>query len=220
MAGYKCPFCGEIMSIQSETITRHRLNFRYSGFPNNTDVPHLLIDIFKCPNDDCEKETIIASGENGYINNSIIPIYPPARYHRFPDYVPEAIREDYVEACAIAGRSPKAAATLARRCLQGMIHDFWGIHEKNLNAEITQLKPQIPASQWRAIDAVRSIGNIGAHMEHDVNRIVDVEPDEANKLIRLIEHLIEKWYIDRHDAEELYEELADISQEKADARKS
>ena len=119
----------------------------------------------------------------------------------------------------IMNDSPKAAATLARRCLQGMIHDFWNIHEKNLNAEITQLKGKVPASQWKAIDAVRNIGNIGAHMEHDVNLIIDVDPDEAGKLIRLIEHLIEKWYIDRHDAEALYAELADISDEKNKARK-
>jgi len=100
-----------------------------------------------------------------------------------------------------------------------MIHDFWDIHEKNLNAEISQLKGKVSASQWKAIDAIRSIGNIGAHMEHDVNKIIDVDPDEAGKLIRLIEHLIEKWYIDRHDEEELYAELADISQDKAEARK-
>ena len=161
---------------------------------------------------------MFAGGINGYIGDSFIPIYPPAIFQRFPDYVPLAIRTDYMEACAITGRSPKAAATLARRCLQGMIHDFWGIHEKNLNAEITQLKGKIPASQWRAIDAVRSIGNIGAHMEHDVNLIVEVEPDEARKLVLLIEHLIEKWYIDHHDAEELYAELTAIGQEKAEAR--
>ena len=219
MAGFKCPFCGEVMSLQPETVSTHRINFQYAGFPDNTDIPHLVIDIFRCPNDDCGKETIIVSGKNGYINNSIIPLYPPATYRSFPDYIPEAIRCDYAEACAVASHSPKSAATLARRSLQGMIHDFWGIHEKNLNAEITQLKSKVPANQWRAIDAVRSIGNIGAHMEHDVDRIIEVDIDEASKLIRLIEHLIEKWYIDRHEAEELYAELADISQEKADSRK-
>ena len=31
---------------------------------------------------------------------------------------------------------------------------------------------------WQAIDAVRSIGNIGAHMEKDINLIVDVDPEE------------------------------------------
>ena len=220
MAGFKCPFCGEVMSIQPDTVSTYRLNFDYGHLPGSSSLPHLVLDIFRCPNDDCQKETIFATGANGYIKDNVVSIHPPAKYRCFPSYIPQAIRTDYQEACAIVGRSPKAAATLARRCLQGMIHDFWNIHEKNLNAEITQLKTKVTASQWKAIDAVRNIGNIGAHMEHDVDRIIDVDPDEASKLIRLIEHLIEKWYIDRHDAEELYEELADISQEKANARKN
>jgi hypothetical protein len=40
-----------------------------------------------------------------------------------------------------------------------------------------------------AIDIVRNIGNIGAHMEADINVIVDVDPDEAQTLIELIETL-------------------------------
>lgn len=219
MAGFRCPHCGNMMSIQDDTASVHGVNFTYGGINRSSNKPFLEITIFRCPNDDCQKESVFVEGVNGYINDSFIPIYPPAIYKKFPEYVPSAIRDDYIEACAITGRSPKAAATLARRCLQGMIHDFWGIHAKNLNAEITQLKDKIPANQWRAIDAVRSIGNIGAHMEHDVNLIVEVEPDEARKLILLIEHLIEKWYIDRHDAEKLYAELAAIGQEKSDARK-
>lgn len=57
-------------------------------------------------------------------------------------------------------------------------------------------------------------------MEHDVNLIIDVDSSEARQLIRLIEHLLEKWYIDRHDAEMLYADLTEISKEKTAARKS
>lgn len=219
MAGFKCPFCGQNMSIQKETVQQYRCNFEYIGIGNDSILPHLEITMFRCPNDECQKESVFVEGVNGYIEDSFVSVYPPVKYQCFPEYVPLAIRVDYKEACAVVNRSPKAAATLARRCLQGIIHDFWGIHGKTLNAEITQLKGQIPANQWKAIDSVRSIGNIGAHMEHDVNLIVEVEPDEAKKLILLIEHLIEKWYIDRHDEEELYTELAELSEEKAEARK-
>jgi len=219
MSGFKCPFCGEFMSIHERTHITWRLNFSSNESRYVYNSPHLQVQIFKCPNDDCKKESIYATGVNGYIDDASIDIFPQCDYEIFPDYVPAAIRNDYEEACTILKLSPKAAATLSRRCLQGMIHDFWDIHEKNLNAEISQLKGKVSASQWKAIDAIRSIGNIGAHMEHDVNKIIDVDPDEAGKLIRLIEHLIEKWYIDRHDEEELYAELADISQDKAEARK-
>lgn len=36
---------------------------------------------------------------------------------------------------------------------------------------------------------VREIGNIGAHMEADINVIIDVDPDEAQILIDLVELL-------------------------------
>jgi hypothetical protein len=49
---------------------------------------------------------------------------------------------------------------------------------------------------------VRSIGNIGAHMEKDINVIVDVEPTEAAALVKLIEYLIEDWYVNKHEREE------------------
>ncbi len=219
MAGFKCPFCGEIMSLTPETKTGYVLNFGCVFHLNaKLMVPHLELQIYRCPNDHCQKETIIATGKNGYIDGGVVNIYPEAIFQNFPDYVPEAIRADYEEACIICKKSPKAAATLARRCLQGIIHDFWDIHEKNLNAEVTELKKHVPAAQWKAIDAVRSIGNIGAHMEHDVNMIVDVTPDEASALLKLIEHLIAKWYIDRHESEELYEGITAMGEEKQQSR--
>ncbi len=44
---------------------------------------------------------------------------------------------------------------------------------------------------------MRKIGNIGAHMEKDINLIVDIEEGEAQALIELIELLFEEWYIER-----------------------
>ena len=66
---------------------------------------------------------------------------------------------------------------------------------------------------------LRKIGNIGAHMEKDVNLIIEIEPDEAKKLLRLIEMLIEKWYITRHEEEELLNEIVGIAKSKEDKRK-
>lgn len=57
--------------------------------------------------------------------------------------------------------------------------------------EITALQSLVPPAQWKAIDSLRSVGNIGAHMESDVNVIIDVDPDEAQKLLKLIELLID-----------------------------
>lgn len=130
---------------------------------------------------------------------------PDSKARPFPDYIPKAILEDYREACLIAGQSPKASATLARRCMQGMIRDFWGIKENNLKREVDALQGKVDEPTWKAIDAVRRIGNIGAHMEADMNFIVEVDPEEATLLIGLIESLLTEWYIAKHDREERME---------------
>src|SRR3954447_26577331 len=88
------------------------------------------------------------------------------------------------EACRIRDLSPKACATLARRCIQGMIRDFCKVSMKTLNAEIIELRrllaenaaPQgVTAESIDGIDHVRSVVNIGAHMESDVNLIVAID---------------------------------------------
>jgi hypothetical protein len=78
-----------------------------------------------------------------------------------------------------------------------MIRDFWGVKEKTLFDEINAINGKVDPAIWQAIDAVRKIGNIGAHMEKDINLVIDVEPEEAQMLIQLIEVLIEEWYIAR-----------------------
>jgi hypothetical protein len=56
-------------------------------------------------------------------------------------------------------------------------------------------------------------------MEKDINLIVDIEPDEAQKLIKLIELLMQQWYIERHDQQQLYSDIIGIDQEKQAKRK-
>ena len=51
-------------------------------------------------------------------------------------------------------------------------------------------------------------------MESDVNVIIDVDPDEAQKLLKLIELLVDKWYISRHDEEQLLYDITAIADDK------
>jgi hypothetical protein len=142
-------------------------------------------------------------------------LIPEADIKVFPDYIPKVVLADYAEACLIRDKSPKASATLSRRCLQGMIRDFWGITKSRLLDEIDALKGEVPGDTWDAIDAVREIGNIGAHMEKDVNIIVDVEPEEAQLLIGLIETLIKDWYINREERKANMAKLTQVAGKKA-----
>ena len=137
-----------------------------------------------------------------------------------PDYIPEPIKTDYLEACAILDASPRAAATLARRCLQGMIRDYWRVKAGNLASEIDLIKDKISADEYRVLNGIRRLGNIGAHMEKDVNLIVDIDPGEAQKLVKVLELLLKDWYIARHDRNELYQEIFEIDQDKQEQRRS
>ncbi|WP_311238267.1 MULTISPECIES: DUF4145 domain-containing protein [unclassified Xanthomonas] len=145
---------------------------------------------------------------------------PTSAEKPMPDYIPSPILEDYREACAIVSLSPKASATLSRRCLQGMIRDFWNISGRTLHEEINKLEDKINPATFDAINAIKKIGNIGAHMERDINVVVDVDPQEASLLIDMIEMLIKDWYVERHDREQRIARLLEMSKIKQEARKT
>ena len=69
-----------------------------------------------------------------------------------------------------------------------------------------------------AIDSLRKIGNIGAHMEKDVNTIIDVSSDEAETLISLIEFLFREWYIKDHEHKIMLDRIVQIASEKKGAK--
>lgn len=223
MAGFQCPYCSMIMPISSDTKSIQYPSFGasngtyYSGGVLNYYESCVEIELYRCPN--CREYSVFATGIGEKVKGSNMPIRPNSTAKQFPDYIPQALRNDYEEASSIVNLSPKASATLSRRCLQGMIRDFWDIKESNLAKAIGQLEHKIPVPQWRVIDGVRRIGNIGAHMEKDINLIVDIEPIEAQKLIKLIEHLLEQWYINRHEQEQLYTDIIGIDESKQADRK-
>ena len=209
-----CPFCNSKVPIIKNTFKVEECIFH--DYPRSVDGKPINCNIFDiemlyCP--ECEEVSFLAVGKEN-LEGKIIPLYPSSKAKLFPDYVPSFIKQDYEEAYSIVNLSPKASATLSRRCLQGMIRDYWGISKKTLYDEIDALKDKVPLTQWKAIDAIRSIGNIGAHMEKDVNTIVDIEPNEATQLLKLIELLIDKWYIARHDEEQLLKDVVKIKDNK------
>jgi DNA-binding response OmpR family regulator len=100
-----------------------------------------------------------------------------------------------------------------------MIRDVWNIRKRNLAQAIEALKKRVDPDAWKAIDGVRTVGNIGAHMEKDVNLIVAVDPKEAEILLRLLEALVDDWYVKPRDRQALYAKVTSVAQQKALARK-
>lgn len=216
---WKCPYCSNHSVIDGHSRSNGRMDFNNS---NRLGALILTTQSITCKNPACREFTISAAlsyakpsfiGQTAEVGETIQAwtLKPQSLAKPLPDYIPQAIRKDYEEACSIASLSPKASATLARRCLQGMIRDFWGVSGKrNLFEEINAIEDKIDSSVWKAIDAVRTIGNIGAHMEKDINIIVEVEKDEADLLIQLIELLLEEWYINRHQREQRLASIEEI----------
>ncbi len=219
---WTCPYCNRIATLIDTNVSSSNHNFDCG---NKDGYSLLRTTVIVCPNHECRNYTI-AAGLYRYNHDSrgnrtqlrkpesSWSLKPQSSAKPFPDYIPAALRSDYEEACLIASLSPKASATLSRRCLQGMIRNFWNITKPRLIEEILALEDKVDPQTWEAIDAVRSIGNIGAHMEKDISLIVDVDPDEAQLLIELIETLMTEWYVHKHDRDEKMNAIAAVAAAK------
>lgn len=213
---FTCPYCQKIFALHFQTY-REIVIDKEGHHPVKANSSTVNIEYFICPN--CDNISLFATGIGENIKFPKQQVLPLSSAKQYPEYVPFQIRQDYQEAYSILELSPKASATLSRRCIQGMIHDRWHIVLKNLNQEISALKDKIDPTLWSAIDALRQLGNIGAHMEKDINVIVDIDSDEAHKLLALVEILIKDWYIVPHEREELLSSIIQINTDKQNDRK-
>lgn len=234
-----CPYCNYAQVVTNNKIRTCDADLRMNE-QKEGPLGGLLIAI-GCSNSKCLKTTIrlvirnLTTSEYRVVfhfDAEMPPIFnqiiiPAGNAKPQPEYIPAPIREDYYEACKIRDLSPKASATLIRRCLQGMIRDFAGIQKGTLNKEITDLKQaveagtadrSITAESVEAIDHIRTIGNIGAHMEKDINTIIDVDPNEAETLIQVTEMLFEEWYGDRHRRAERLAQVKKIADTKKEQK--
>ncbi|MDN4146442.1 DUF4145 domain-containing protein [Pseudomonas tohonis] len=223
---YTCSYCNHKCIIKDdESIFSNSLRIYKTAA---LGYPVITFQAIICPNPNCKELAVWSNLYKGEMTSGSLTkgdhplrtwkLLPDSVAKTFPSYIPDAIRQDYTEACRIIDLSPKASATLARRCLQGMIRDFWGEKKPTLHLEMEAIKDRVSTDVWEAIVALRHIGNIGAHMEKDINLILDVEPDEAQLLVQLIEFLFEEWYISRHERQERLAQIKAVAQKKQDAR--
>lgn len=210
-----CPYCWTRMVVNDSNSSHAN---SYHDFEIETVYLkkrlYFNTDIIVCTNPECRMHQVTAtlgsyidyeSEEDGISSKFEVinswQLVPDSLAKQFPSWIiPEPIIEDYNEACKIASLSPKASATLLRRCLQWMIRDFHKIVKSRLVDEIDELKNVIHDTDIiDAIETLRKTWNIWAHMEKDINLIIDIDEWEVDQLKWLIEFLLEEWYIKRHD---------------------
>lgn len=214
----ECPFCGAHIDnrvgdtfiqidVSPREISQHMVQLApcYSKIENELRIEYLI-----CPY--CEKTSykVYDCNQNLWVN-----IFPLSNCKQFPDSVPKEVYKDYSEACNILSLSPSASATLSRRCLQKMIRNHWGIELSNLVNEINTIpNTNISNLERNALHAIRQIGNIGAHPD----KILDVEPEDAELTIKIIEIFLQKWYVDDPANQNLLEKAIETNRLKQNAK--
>jgi hypothetical protein len=122
--------------------------------------------------------------------------YPRPYTRPIPPQVDASLADDYNDAAAILGLSPKASAALARRCLQNTIREAAHITRHNLSDEIDELVDSglVSSSLGAELHAVRNVGNFAAHPMKNTSTgaIIDVEPGEAEWTLDLLDRLFDE----------------------------
>ncbi len=216
---WHCPFCNT-----DQTVTDEGRQITFADLTiENADGPRRLVTKFVvCPNPACREfslsaslHTLEISGNRSYTGKHIKTwaLVPPSRARSFPVALPPQVLEDYQEACLTLEFSQKIAAALARRCLSGILRDFWRVQPGRLGDEFRQIKGQADPLTWETIESVRKTGVIGARMDIECAEIPDTEPGEAKMLIGLIETLIQDWYVGREERRKRLEGIKQIASE-------
>lgn len=202
---WRCPSCGLLTQL-----TADRVQGAVFALPNTPGTPGRALRILTivCPNHLCGQlevtATMHALGQDA--SGAQTPMDPPLRRwemlpgpggKELPDYVPELVGREYAEATQILAISPSASAVLARRCLQAIVRDFWGVKGNYLADELELIRDKVDQETWEAIDAVRRAGNIARHLEKGVNVLSETDAEEPRLLLGLIDYLVENWYVAR-----------------------
>jgi len=133
---WQCPYCHHHAIAYPQT-TKYCI-WESQPLPGGMDGLHQLIsEAIVCPNDECQRLCLKVdiekySADGSWEERHSLQLLPRSAAKPIPDYVPKAIRKNYEEACLVLTDSPNASATLARRCLQGIIRDFHGIKKFSL----------------------------------------------------------------------------------------
>lgn len=227
-----CPFCGASALLSDDSTTSLTMHFDMGTVRG----PHLFeAQVIVCPNEHCREfvlETELIPQSSGkttkpgrkaawrLVPQLDVPVSegPKPAAMTLPEYVPEAVRQNYEEACAVRRSSPAAAAALARRALREVIRDFWGIDGDTLAAQLDVLRHELDPAIWEALARARVRGTLARQMEAASNAIVETDPGAAEELIRLVEALVSESYVKHQEHKEQIEEIVDLAEAKIQAR--
>jgi hypothetical protein len=187
-----CPHCLHSFHVH---WTQHPLN---SGNAIGKDAAFTTIWAL-CPGADCGK-AIVYVRRIAADGSRVVMVHPKSTGRTpLPSDVPEMFATDYREACLVLADSPKAAAALARRCLQNLLREHVKIKKPDLAQEIQALldSKALPADLADDVDAIRHIGNFAAHPMKSTasGQILETEPGEAEWTLDVMEELFDFYFV-------------------------
>lgn len=143
-------------------------------------------------------------------------VFPPEKQGLQPNQdLPEDIIQDFEEARAIVGLSPRGAAALLRLCIQKLCVSL-GEKGKDIDKNIASLvaKGLNPLVQ-KSLDIVRVIGNEAVHPG-----LIDLNDDRdtANKLFGLINSIADQMITHPKNVQELYGKLPEEKRKAIESR--
>jgi hypothetical protein len=234
---HKCPYCGYMYRI----VLGENAYFNIFSDPGSRVAIHS--SIFVCPHIACGKtEVTVEAGyppapnarreaerrkihgglSNSFFSARLLPPETCGKQEFKVTEVPEAVFNDYDQACRLLKASPCASATYARRCLQGMVRKKFKLKPGKFQNEIKTLASMNGTIRQEVVDAlesVRKIGKFRAMPEDDVKVLVDVTYDEARQTIEVIEALLFDWFLAPTEREKRAGALKAIIEEQKRVRK-
>lgn len=186
----KCPHC--TTSFHESWSSNNILQERPGG-------PVWRVHALFCP--ECsrfvaELRTVSADGSEELSRHLV---WPQHAVRPVPAEVEPRFADNYKEAAATLGISPKASAALSRRCLQDALREKTKVKHANLDREIQEVIDSGSAPSWLAqnLDAVRVVGNFAAHpiKSENTGEVVDVEPGEAEFLLDVLDGLFDFYFV-------------------------
>lgn len=200
----RCPHCGMGTAVEF-TVLGDATAFgyaetRYMHFNRDKTGTRYWVDYGHCQYPGCGRLIVRLQEESGGKPCEPSYVLPRTSARARLDGIPPELTGDYEEACAVLDTSPAASAALARRCLQGLIRDYYEIETDNLYEAIKKVAAlkMLPPYLVKGLDRVREIGNLAAHPKHDTELavIVRVSREEAEWTLEILEGLFKHCYVD------------------------
>jgi hypothetical protein len=148
-------------------------------------------------------------------------LVPEAGAKSYPSFVPDDIRKDYEEASQLRPISVRASAMASRRALQRIVRETCSIRKSSFRQEFLSIRDRVDPLLYNAIHNIlnlsinpaqsagagATIQTVGSKLEADVNHFQDATEFEADKLIQLVELLLDQLFVDRQQKESLMKKV-------------